>query len=436
MKIHLGCGNVYKKGYVNVDAYDESVADKIMFAHQLEFEDNVAKLIECIQMIEHLGAAKSIYAVSEMFRVLQPEGILVIETPDIEKAFQRFLKKGEEDRKYLMNWIYGLDIPGMLHRYCFPMELLSRMLQEAGFVDVKITQINSKSNQPALRAICRKPKQYVMYQTISRMRRRLAESGVVDLDDQVKTLEQENLIQQIIRIVHESQDNIEVENLSKLVVEAAVVCPDVGLVFFTEAIIQELIQADKVNPLIKILQSFSDLKLPAVLLHLLMSAPVKIGTQEQIFSSIKAMGVKAVEKALTGNEEEVFTEIRNTHKDIDSNLEFSVFSKTQVDLIAEKKLAFASKTFAEERFSEAFDQYNDVLKLNRNNMKALWNMARIEGLRGSKENAEEYYEQVKSLARFFKLPIQRFIIKRINIEMEFLSNKDVKQLSKPLLDLV
>jgi predicted SAM-dependent methyltransferase len=433
MKIHLGCGLVYKKGYVNIDAYDDTVADNVMLANKLEFEDNVASVIECIQMIEHLGAARSIYAVAEMFRILQPQGTLIIETPDIEKAFQRFLKKGEKDRKYLMNWIYGLDSPGMLHRYCFPRELLNHMLSEAGFVDVKITRINKKSNQPTLRAFCRKPRQYIVFQTISTMRQSLVESKVVDLNNQVKALEQEKLIQLIIKFVKEYQRSSLVENLRKMVVECAVVCPDVGLAFFNAAILQELVSEDIAKPHIDALQSFSELKIPMVLLHLLRNAPVEVGTQDQTYSSIMSMGIKAAKKVISGKSEEVYRKIRETHSEIDSHKEFNVFSKVEIEQLAERALALAAKAFAEDNLSEAFDLYNEVLRFDRNNLKAVWNLARIEGLRGTKENAEKHYEQAKGLARIFRPPTQRRIIQRLNAEVDSLSKKDMKRFSEPLL---
>ena len=40
MKLNLGCGGDYKEGYINADAFDKTVADKIMFAYDLKFDDN------------------------------------------------------------------------------------------------------------------------------------------------------------------------------------------------------------------------------------------------------------------------------------------------------------------------------------------------------------------------------------------------------------
>ena len=48
LKLNLGCGKIYKKGYINVDAFDDSVADQVMSAFDLGFDDNTFTRVECI----------------------------------------------------------------------------------------------------------------------------------------------------------------------------------------------------------------------------------------------------------------------------------------------------------------------------------------------------------------------------------------------------
>ena len=139
MKLNIGCGKVYKEGFVNIDAFDKSVADKIMDADNLDFLNDSVDEIYAGQLIEHLGIIKSIYTLSEWFRVLKPGGILTVETPFIEESFKRFLKGDRETKKVLINWIYGLDTEGMTHKFCFPEDLLEEVLNRAGFVDFKKT---------------------------------------------------------------------------------------------------------------------------------------------------------------------------------------------------------------------------------------------------------------------------------------------------------
>lgn len=103
MKLNIGCGLEYKKGYINIDAFDRSVADRVMSALNLEFEDNSFTQVDCLHVLEHLGAGKSIYALAEVYRVLKPNGLFLLETPNLKNSFKRFLKGNEDQRKYLMN---------------------------------------------------------------------------------------------------------------------------------------------------------------------------------------------------------------------------------------------------------------------------------------------------------------------------------------------
>ena len=103
VKLNIGCGFEYKKGYVNVDAYNNTVADHVMSATHLEFDNQSFSHVECIQVMEHLGAAKSIYALSEIYRVLQPGGSFLLETPNLVSSFKSFIKGDENNRKLIMN---------------------------------------------------------------------------------------------------------------------------------------------------------------------------------------------------------------------------------------------------------------------------------------------------------------------------------------------
>src|SRR4030042_1601975 len=124
MKLNIGCGKIYKKYFVNIDVFDKTIADKIMSADDLKFSSNSIERIEASQLIEHFGLFKSIYVLSEWFRVLKPNGTLIIETPDIEESFKKFLYGNLEARKNSITWIYGLETPGMTHKFSYPEDLL------------------------------------------------------------------------------------------------------------------------------------------------------------------------------------------------------------------------------------------------------------------------------------------------------------------------
>ncbi len=207
MKLNIGCGAVYKKGFVNIDAFDDSVADTKMRAYDLDFEDSIVEYIECAHVLEHMGAVKGIYALSECYRVLKPGGVLRIATPNIEKAFHNFTWKEYEDRKYLMNWIYGLDMPGMNHKYGYPEELLRELLSEIGFVDINTQKNAQQSNYPELIAMCKKPLLSDRFDLISQLRHQLVRNDVLLLDNQVIGLDQDRIVRRLIEVLLEQSPN-------------------------------------------------------------------------------------------------------------------------------------------------------------------------------------------------------------------------------------
>jgi hypothetical protein len=143
MKLNIGCGKTYRDGFINIDAFDQTVADRIMPADNLKFPSNSIDEIEACQLIEHLGVSNTIYALAEWFRVLEPNGKLLLETPDLITSFKRFIGGNRETRKAVISWIYGLETLGMSHKFCFPDELIVELLEKNGFVEIKKSYSNT-----------------------------------------------------------------------------------------------------------------------------------------------------------------------------------------------------------------------------------------------------------------------------------------------------
>jgi predicted SAM-dependent methyltransferase len=190
MKLNIGCGKIYKQGFINIDSFDSTVADKMMSADNLKFSENSIDEIEACQLIEHLGIYDSINALVEWYRVLKPNGKLLIETPDMETSFKKFLDEGRETRKAVLSWIFGLETPGMTHKLCFPEELLVELLEKTGFIEIKKTHIEAEKNNPTLRIRCKKRKSYEPYQTLANYRKRLKNEKIISTNKDLTTLEQ------------------------------------------------------------------------------------------------------------------------------------------------------------------------------------------------------------------------------------------------------
>jgi len=433
MKIHLGCGLVYKKGYVNIDAFDTTIADYAMSAYHLDFDDNVANLIECMHVIEHLGAAKSMYALAECFRVLTPGGSLLLETPDIEAAFKTFLKRGEKQREYLMNWIYGLDAPGMAHRFCFPKDLLSKILTAVGFVQISIKREGTDSIQPVLQVACKKSKQPLPYQTIAWVRRVLLKDKTTNLDDQITILDKEMLLQSLTLYALEFCKGFSESLLNNMIIEVAVHNPRMVLTFLKEGIRLKLLHRPQVTKQLQIVNELVELDFPAILLHLLKQMPPDVGTQQEVFSTIEKLGMKSIEKLLSGKEQStIFEELHEKRKTIPDNQAVSHFSESTVQQLADKQFALSAKAFAQEKLSVAAELFQQTLGLNRDNILIPWNLARITRLQGDLIQSKDYYNKAEILAKRYRLPHRRRILDRLHTEQEQISKGRIEEISRPI----
>jgi predicted SAM-dependent methyltransferase len=81
IKLHLGCGLLYKKGYINID--NNKKLPKVDLLHDLTkrftFKDNSIDEILCINVMEHIP--NPINLLREINRVLKPGGKSVFRVP-------------------------------------------------------------------------------------------------------------------------------------------------------------------------------------------------------------------------------------------------------------------------------------------------------------------------------------------------------------------
>jgi predicted SAM-dependent methyltransferase len=137
MKVQLGCGRQYFPGAVNIDRYDAAVADLCGDAGFLPIRSGCVESVVAHHLLEHLTYVEALYGLAEWYRILEPGGVLEIETPDAERSFQAFVNSHEDrDRAAALTWIFGEETPGQSHKLLFPRELLAKLLLEAGFCRV------------------------------------------------------------------------------------------------------------------------------------------------------------------------------------------------------------------------------------------------------------------------------------------------------------
>ncbi len=133
LKLHLGCGQRYLKGYVNIDHRKTTATDIVCDIKKLPFADNSASLIEIYHVVEHLPRNNVSKAFQEWYRVLNEDGKIIIEFPDFDEAVKEYLA-GNEKR---IDNIFGLQrFPGDAHLFGYNFERVKKMLVNIGFQEI------------------------------------------------------------------------------------------------------------------------------------------------------------------------------------------------------------------------------------------------------------------------------------------------------------
>lgn len=181
MKIHLGCGTVYLKDYINCDVkafnhflakdrpdlvahnittvdkyykYDvsrqdienriynksEVVVDMYAMAGLLPFADKLLDEIRCVQVFEHFSIPESKGLLKHWKFKLRKGGKLHIDIPDLDETIKGYYEsKTEADREWFTRLLYGSHKNKYgIHKMMYTKESIKKLLEEFGFKNIKI----------------------------------------------------------------------------------------------------------------------------------------------------------------------------------------------------------------------------------------------------------------------------------------------------------
>lgn len=159
MKLNLGCGNDYKKGFTNVDINPNSSADIIASMVKLPFAEGEVEEIYCSHALEHLDEIEGEMFFREAYRVLKDNGKLVVITPDTERCMRKFLESKETDRwSFWIKTIYGFSWPSVneQHKFGYTKKHLTNKIKEEGFKKIDINKKIFSHNTPSIYICSRK----------------------------------------------------------------------------------------------------------------------------------------------------------------------------------------------------------------------------------------------------------------------------------------
>lgn len=425
MKLNIGCGKIYKEGFINIDAYDSTVADKIMPANNLKFPSNSVDKIESLQLIEHLGLFNAIYALSEWFRVLKPGGDLLIETPNLEKSFKKFINEDLETRKNVLTWIYGVESEGMLHKFCFPEELLEDQLKKIGFVNIEKTYIEIKKDHPNIRIKCKKTKDYKTFQVFADFRKKLFNKKIVDTNDFYVAIEKEKLIDFLISKINEFLKNKNYEIIEEIVTVGAVHSVLMTRSFLKECLNHKIVSKSKISKNIEALDFLVDINFLNILEHLIRESSDVAGTQNKVFQTVSNIGKQSVKKLLT--EENKRSSVKNSLMKLSKECKDYKTVFFASDLL-ERKSSFYSylglKEFILGNYDKAITKIKEAVRLDRNHVLYYWNLGKLLSLTGNSPESKIAYENAINLVRISKYKDKKKLENLLKNEMNNFSSKD------------
>jgi len=148
IKLHLGCGNMLLKDWVNCDLYNPNAEVKCD-AKEIPYEDETVDVIYNCHLIEHFDFFEAFVVLKEWYRVLKKGGVLVTETPDMFASCKKFIEASEEDRiNVLYSHFFAKPwIDGEVHKFLYTEQQLRWTLEKSGFSNI--------IRQPATRYIGR-----------------------------------------------------------------------------------------------------------------------------------------------------------------------------------------------------------------------------------------------------------------------------------------
>ncbi len=113
-KLHLGCGDVYLPGYLNVDyppqehtVQSNTKVDLYADITKLDYETNVISEIRLHHVFEHFDRPTAIKSLITWYGWLVENGKLTIETPDFQRSILNFIIGGRKMRAKTLRHLFG-----------------------------------------------------------------------------------------------------------------------------------------------------------------------------------------------------------------------------------------------------------------------------------------------------------------------------------------
>lgn len=282
---------------------------------------------------------------------------MAIETPDLEKTFKKFAAVDLGTQKTTLQWVYGIDSPGMQHKTGFTFDLLKNLLEEIGFEKISRKEPRTHRYEPGMRIVCRKPEDYLEKQLFACFRKRL--KNKLETDDSHILIPLESWLEKIFDSYRKSKQN-KVACVNEVISKTAICNPHIPLTFLEECTKFGLVKKSEVKDKISLLNFLAKIEFHKKIFSLWIKSRKDIG------------GVGDEFKDFVDRLESLFSDILGRQMGYRERLEYitnldpvdvKIFDFYLVSLEARKVFNMAVKQFHEGRFSNALDLFLRSSKL-------------------------------------------------------------------------
>lgn len=153
IKLHLGCGEKYLEGYVNID-YPPSEhtvispkADVYQDIRTLDYDENTVGEIRSHHLFEHFPRAEALMLLLEWRRWLAPDGLLIVETPDFRASVKAYLRALTQRRRMeIGRHMFGSQEARWAYHYDFwDKKKFLYVLGKLGFKDIRVRRFKNSA---------------------------------------------------------------------------------------------------------------------------------------------------------------------------------------------------------------------------------------------------------------------------------------------------
>jgi len=147
-KLHLGCGDKIKDGWINIDSSQKGDLS-LDLREPLPFRDKSCSIVYSEHFLEHVDYPEpTLGLLKECWRVLDDGGVISIGVPDAGTALLRYADGDEaffarESELFHPSWcttkmehINYTFRQGTQHRFAYDFETLAKVLSQSGFVEI------------------------------------------------------------------------------------------------------------------------------------------------------------------------------------------------------------------------------------------------------------------------------------------------------------